>query len=161
MHPCTRTSIHAHFIVFHCWQASLHFLWEYLQPDRCLPLCPFSNFSSDFHMYSKKSEVNSNCEPESADLNTNLCRKGKFCYPCLRKPLSGIHFLCVCPLMCLASCMARGVCNSGRGEKGLRKGQSLSPGLSPPRSSPLSKPQKDVSFPADASAEMPILFLQG
>lgn len=109
-------------------------------------------------MYSKTSEVNSSCEPESEDLNTNLCRKGKICYPCLRKPLSGIHFLCVCPLMCLASCMAQGVCSSGR--RGWGRGQSLSPGVSPPLPSPLLKPQEDVSFPADASAEMPILFLR-
>ena len=77
-------------------------------------------------MYSKKSEVNSNCEPESADLNTNLCRKGKTCSLFLRKPLSGISF----PL-CLSSHVSCFLCGLGsvqqwQREEGAEEGDSPS-----------------------------------
>ena len=55
-------------IVFHCSQVSLHSLGEYLQPDRCLLLCPFLSVSGVFHTYSKKSEVNPSCWSERADI---------------------------------------------------------------------------------------------
>lgn len=94
-------------------------------------------------MYSKKSEVNSSCEPESADLNTNLCRKGKVCSRVSGNLSLAFPTLCVRPLTCLASCLAQGVCSSGRREKGLRKGTvPLSWPLSSPPLSPLSTPSR-------------------
>lgn len=73
-------------------------------------------------MYSQKSEVNSSCEPESADLNTNLCREGKVCSLLSGNLSLAFPTLCVRPLTRLASCLAQGVCSSGWREKGLRKG---------------------------------------
>ena len=84
-------------------------------------------------MYSK-SEVNSSCEPERADLNTNLCRKGKICSPCLRKPQSSISFLSILSCVLLPAWL-RECAAVAEGRRGWGRGQSLSPRLPSPLSS--------------------------
>lgn len=78
-------------------------------------------------MYFKKSEVNSSCEPERTDLNTNLCRKGKICSPCLGKPQSGISFpLC---LSSHVSCFLRGLGSVQQWQRGEGAEEGDSPSL--------------------------------
>lgn len=73
------------------------------------------------------------------------------------------HFLFLCHHTGLASCLAPGsVKVVAEGRRGRGRVQFLPPPLPCPYAHhPLSKPQEDVSFPADASAALPILLLQG